>query len=544
MSKDEFGDAFYIKLALTISYFAIALGAIFGFFQVLERVPGIDIISAKTYYMFLTAHGVLMALVFTTFFIIALALYIINSSLRIKTNRTLNIFAFAFIIIGTLMATFTIILGEANVLYTFYPPLMASPAFYIGVTLLIIGTWIFTTNIFLTIKKWRVLEGNNRIKLPLEVFGLVSTLIIWILATVGIALEALFLLIPWSLGFTERIDPLLARNLFWYFGHPLVYFWLLPAYIVWYTILPKILNVRIFSDLLSRVVFVLFILFSTPVGYHHQFMDPGIMEIWKYLHTITTYSVLVPSMITAFTITATMEMSARLQGGRGLFGWITKLPWRNPTFSAIAFSMILFALGGASGAVNAGYNLNYIVHNTAWIPGHLHLTVGSAVTLTFMGISYALLPQLVKRKVNNGLALIQVCLWFVGVIIFSSSMLYLGILGSPRRVYDLTYYGSLTSIWSPYLAIAAIGGTLMFISVILFLYIIIRTVISGERVLAIMLESAESKTFETEPLGLVDNLKLFTAIAILIILVAYVLPTIQIINMNSPGAPPVWPNIK
>ena len=61
--------------------------------------------------------------------------------------------------------------------------------------------------------------------------AIVATVIVWLLATAGVAAEMLFLLIPWSLGLTATVDPELARMLFWWFGHPLVYFWLLPAYV-------------------------------------------------------------------------------------------------------------------------------------------------------------------------------------------------------------------------------------------------------------------------------------------------------------------------
>ncbi len=39
----------------------------------------------------------------------------------------------------------------------------------------------------------------------------------------------------------------------------------------------------------------------------------------------------------------------------------------------------------------------HVVHNPTWVPGHLHLTVGAAVTLTFMGILYWLLPVLTGK---------------------------------------------------------------------------------------------------------------------------------------------------
>ena len=55
----------------------------------------------------------------------------------------------------------------------------------------------------------------------------------WGMASVGIAVQFIFLLIPWSLWLTDGVDPLISRTLFWFSGHPLVYFWLLPVYISW-----------------------------------------------------------------------------------------------------------------------------------------------------------------------------------------------------------------------------------------------------------------------------------------------------------------------
>ncbi len=522
-----------------VSYAALAAGALFGMLQVIERIPGVKLVSSELYYRALTAHGVLLALVFTTFFIMSLATYVVTRELGLRETYStrLNILSYALVGAGTLMAAVPILAGKANVLYTFYPPMKASPLFYIGATVLVIGTWLFGANLLLTVRKWR--RGRNAsVKLPLGVFGVVCTLIIWYIATLGVAAEMLLQLIPWSLGLVDRIDPLLARNLFWYFGHPLVYFWLLPAYIVWYTVLPRLLGVRIFSDFLARVVFVLFILFSTPVGYHHQFMDPGIKAAWKYLHTVTTFAVFLPSLITAFTVAATMEMAAKRRGGRGLFGWVAALPWRDPAFSAIALAMILFAFGGAGGAVNAGNNLNYVVHNTAWVPGHLHLTVGSAVALTFMGVSYLLLPVLTRRPLRSRrLALAQVWLWGAGMLLFSGSMHVLGVLGSPRRTYDVTFGGHpATQDWTPLLAAAGAGGVLLFLSVLLFLYVVARTLTAPAELEA---QAEPEVQVPAVPPGMVDNLKLFTAIALMLVLVAYTLPTLEILSMGSPGAPPV-----
>ena len=88
-------------------------------------------------------------------------------------------------------------------------------------------------------------------------------------------------------------------------------------------------------------------------------------------------------MLTAFTVTASLEIGARARGGKGLFAWVRKLNWADPSYTAQNLAAILFAFGGISGITNASYNMNMVVHNTVWIPGHFHLTVGAASTLSF-----------------------------------------------------------------------------------------------------------------------------------------------------------------
>jgi cytochrome c oxidase subunit I len=234
------------------------------------------------------------------------------------------------------------------------------------------------------------------------------------------------------------VDPLLARTLFWYTGHPIVYFWLLPAYAILYLVLPKLAGGKLISDPLARVVFLLFLLFSVPVGFHHQYADPGIDPTWKFVHAVLTLFVAVPSLITAFTVAASLELAGRMRGGKGLFGWIKALPWDNPAFVAPVLGLIAFIPGGAGGIVNASYTLNYVVHNTAWVPGHFHLQVGTLVTMTMMGAVFWLVPQLTGKPLTEGIrkaGLAGVWLWFVGMLVMAVGMHWQGLLNVPRRAY-------------------------------------------------------------------------------------------------------------
>ncbi len=82
-------------------------------------------------------------------------------------------------------------------------------------------------------------------------------------------------------------------------------------------------------------------------------------------------------MVTAFSVFAALEQGGRKRGGKGLLGWIWKLPWDDPSVSAQLLAGLAFMLGGASGLINASYTVNLVVHNTSFIVGHFHLTVGT-----------------------------------------------------------------------------------------------------------------------------------------------------------------------
>ena len=534
------------RLALAhfwVAVIAFGVAAAMALMQALSRASlELPWRSAKLYYLSVTAHGVLMALVFTTFFIMAFGYVVATRTLgREAGPRGLAWTGYWLALVGTLATAATILAGKASVLYTFYPPLKAHPLFYIGLALVVVGSWCWSAVMLLSYRAWR--RDNPDAPTPLAMHGVLATVLVWLIATVGVAAEDLIQLIPWSLGLVPTIDPVLARMLFWYFGHPLVYFWLLPAYVIWYTLLPQVAGGKLFSDPLARLVFVLFILLSTPVGFHHQFMDPGVSAGWKLLHTFLTFAILFPSFVTAFTITASMELAGRARGATGWLDWIGKLPWRDPLFSSIALSMILFAIGGIGGAINASFGMNAVVHNTAFIQGHFHLTVGSAVAMTFMGAAYFFVPRLSHRELELGLlARVQPYLWFIGMMLFSISNHITGLMGMPRRIYEAGYGGSpVAAAWRGLTGLSAVGGLFLFTSAGFFMLVMIGTALAGKRhefepvVWAQPLHPAPTKR------TLFDRYGLWTAIAVLLVLVAYAYPLwahLRMARFGSPGYSP------
>lgn len=537
-------DKRFIGWHLIFAVLALSIGSLFGPLQAFEHA-GLDLYPYiqplfKSYYQGLTLHGVLNALVWTTFFITGFFTLTVTYGLKRDLRYPkLNRVGFWMMVVGLVMAAIPLLLDEASVLYTFYPPMQAHWAFYLGLTLVVVGSWIEGWGFYFTYMAWR--KDNPGVRTPFIAFASLITMVMWQIATLGVAAEILTQLLPWSLGLLQGVDPQLNRTYFWFTGHPLVYFWLLPAYVSWYGMLPKEVGGKLFSDSLARLAFWLFLLLSVPLGFHHQYVDPGVPQGWKLIHAMLTYSVFFPSMLTAFTVVASLETGGRARGGKGWLGWIRALPWGDPSVTAQLLAGILFMFGGISGLVNASYNINLVVHNTAWVPGHFHLTVASAVTLSFMGISYWLVPYLTGKKLwKPKWAVAQTWIWFVGMLIFSNAMHVVGLLGAPRRT-PLGLAPYVPPEWSGHLLRVGIGGAIMFVGLYLYVVIIVATALSKKKAEAdeqVEIPVAEAMQDPQTTPGWLDRWAVWLVATAALILVAYGPQLVdQIVNMQltSPG---------
>jgi cytochrome c oxidase subunit 1 len=514
---------------LTAAYLAVALlallgGVLTGLAQALEHA-GINVYPAlapavQSYYHGLSVHGVLNVLVWTTFFICGFLSFITVQALgRPLAPAGLGWATFWLMTGGLVLAAVPLVGNAATVMFTFYPPLKAHWAFYVGLTLVVVGTWLVTLNLTLTWRAWR--RAHPGVRTPLPAFMALVTFFMWTLASLGLAAEMLFMLIPWSLGLVTGTDPLLARVLFWFTGHPIVYFWLLPAYVSWYTLVPRQASGRLFSDPLARASFLLFLVLSTPLGFHHQFTDPGIHEGWKLVHAFLTFAVFFPSLLTFFNVVASLESGARARGGRGWVAWFGRLPWGDPSVAAQVLAMILFAFGGIGGLINASFSVNRLVHNTAWIPGHLHLTVGTGVTLSFMGITYWLVPLLRGRALwSRRLALAQVWAWVIGMVVFSNALHRLGLMGVPRR----TMLGAAPYVqpeWKALLPLVGIGGSILTLSALLYFLNLALTLAASRQPYAQDVAFAEAMSGPDHAPAIFDRWRPWLALAVVLIALAY-----------------------
>ena len=250
-----------------------------------------------------------------------------------------------------------------------------------------------------------------------------------------------------------------------------------------------------------------------------------------------TYAILFPSLVTAFTIVASLEIAGRMRGGTGLFGWIRRLPWDQPFFTAVALAILTFVVGGFGGMINAAYSMNAMIHNTAWVQGHFHLTVGTASALTFMGTSYWLWPRLTGKPLRLlALAKVQPHLWFVGMLIFSTVNHVTGLLGMPRRVYDAGYGGEpITHTWQDWTGMSALGGSILFVSAMSFVLVLIVSALgNGPRAernfeYAEAVEASKNRTIW-------DHLGLWTLVAVILVILAYGGPILDLLRLERFGS--------
>src|SRR5215469_4524850 len=293
-----------------VAFAAFLVAALLGTWQMWVRSPlGANIGTPGQYFLSVTAHGVSMAYVLSTFFIMGFGFgyfVAVTALARPLPGKAWAWGAWCVGVIGVVMAVAAILSGQASVLYTFYPPLTGSPWFYVGLVLVVVASWVWCVLMLVAMARFK--RDNPGAPVPLVMYATCANAVLWLWTTVGVAAEVLFQILPSALGLTQTIDVGLSRTLFSWTLHPIVYFWLLPAYTAFYTMAPRAAGGRLYSDLMGRLSFMLLIIYSIPVGIHHLFMDPEHSTGFKFIQTTLTALVTVPTLLTVFTIAASMEL--------------------------------------------------------------------------------------------------------------------------------------------------------------------------------------------------------------------------------------------
>lgn len=525
-----------VRAHLWVAFAAFAVAAVMGAAQMLVRSElTAPAERPETYFISVTAHGTLMAYVLPTLFIMGFGYFVAATALNreLPSIKTAWV-AFWLAAVGIVMAAVPIFLGKATVLYTFYPPLTGSPFYYLGLVLVVVGSWIWCALMLIAMRDWK--RANPGQPVPLAMYATVANAVLWLWTTVGVAAELLFQVIPAALGWKETIDVGLSRTLFSWTLHAIVYFWLIPAYIAFYTMLPQAAGGRLYSDTMGRLSFILFLLYSLPVGMHHLFMDPEHGTGFKFLQMMLTSLVTVPTLLTIFTITASLEIAGRLRGGTGLFGWIKKLPWQRPMVLAGGLAFVMLGFGGFGGIINMSYGMNAMVHNTSWVTAHFHLIFGGSVVIMYFAIAYEIWPKLTGRPALSVRPLrYQIWLWFIGIMIMTLPWHALGLFGQPRRVGTFDYSFPQIAWWGPWTMMSTAGGAIMLLSALYFIWNL-ATVFRGAPAPDMHMRYALAVHPPHRLPRALNGFALWNWLVLFLMVVAYAYPILQFFIIDAPPA--------
>ena len=431
-----------IKANAVAAVVFLAIGGLFGLSVALTRWPAVHLLPADWFYLALTAHGLDVLLLWIIFFEIAV-LYFASSTLlncRIAAPRW-GWVAFGLMLVGGLITNVSVLQGQSTVMFTSYPPMMAAQHFYLGLILFAVGALIGCGIFFGTLviaRDERTYEGS----IPLVTFGALTAAIIAVFTLASGAV----ILIPtwlWSLGLISTIDPLMYKLVWWAMGHSSQQINVSAHVSVWYAIAAMLFGARPLSEKVSRGAFLMYILFLQLASAHHLLVEPGLSSEWKVFNTsYAMYLAVLGSMIHGLTVPGSIEAAQRRRGfDKGFFEWLRKAPWGNPAFSGMFLSLVMFGfLGGISGVVMGTEQINIIMHNTLYVPGHFHGTVVAGTTLAFMAVTYLLIPLIFQREIRfPRLAKWQPYLFGLGVAGISLFMMGAGTLGVSRRHWDITF---------------------------------------------------------------------------------------------------------
>ena len=468
---------------------ALLVGGILAIGVVLTRWPAVHWLAADTFYMVLTAHGINMLIFWMIFFEVAVLYFCASTLLRCRiATPKIAWLAYALMLVGAVMNNIDVFRGGSSVMMTSYVPMMATPWFYLGLILFAVGALIACFIFFGTLvvaKRDKTYQGS----VPLVTFGAIVAAIIAVFTIVSGAI----ILIPtflMAVGLISNVDPLIYRTIWWAFGHSSQQINVAAHISIWYLVAALAFGAKPMSERVSRGAFLLYILFLQLASAHHLLADPGVSTEWKVVNTsYFMYFAVLASMIHGLTVPGAMEVAQRAKGyNKGLFEWLRKAPWGNPTFSGVFIFIVGFGfLGGISGVMMGTEQLNLIIHNTIYVPGHFHATVVVGTTLTFMALTYYLIPVLFRREtISPGLAKIQPYLFGFSMYFFCLVMMGAGTLGVSRRHWDMAFSGAALAYEWPgaaylMMGLVGIGGLAAIVGGGLYIYITVGSLLWGKK---------------------------------------------------------------
>jgi cytochrome c oxidase subunit 1 len=438
----------YAGTAIAIGLVALVLSWVI---RLQLAFPGaFSFIDANHYYQSVTMHGMIMVVyMLTALFLGGFGNYLIPLMVgaRDMVFPYVNMLSYWVYLLATLVlsASFFVPGGPTGAGWTLYPPqaiLSGTPGNDYGIILMlaslilfIIGFTMGGLNYVVTVLQGRT-RGMTLMRMPLTVWGIFCAAVMALLAFPGLFVACVMLLLDRTLGtsfFMPSIveggellkhnggSPLLFQHLFWFFGHPEVYIVALPAFGIVSDLISTHARKNIFGYRMMVWAIVLIGVLSMVVWGHHMYIS-GMDPLFGFFFAVTTLAIALPTAIKVYNWVLTL--------------WRADIHFTTPMLFALGF-IVTFVNGGITGLFLGNVIVDVPLSATLFVVAHFHMVMGVAPILVIFGAIYHWFPKITGRMMDESLGKIHFWITFLGAYAIFFPMHYLGLVGVPRRFYEL-----------------------------------------------------------------------------------------------------------
>ena len=445
--------------------------------------PGLQFWNPDFYNQMVTMHGLVMVFGAVMPAFVGLANWMIpmmigapDMALPRLNNFSFWILPFAFLM---LLSSLFMEGGAPNFGWTFYAPLSttygppSTDFFIFGVHLMGISSVLGAINVMVTIFNLRA-PGMTLMKMPLFVWTWLITAFLLIMAMPVLAGAVTMMLTDRHFGtsFFEASgggDPVLFQHIFWFFGHPEVYIMILPGFGIASQIIPTFARKKLFGYHSMVIATAVIAGLSFIVWGHHMFTT-GMPLAAELFFMYATMLIAVPTGVKVFNWVATM--------------WRGSMTFETPMLFALGFVM-MFTIGGFSGLMLAIVPADIQYQDTYFVVAHFHYVLYPGAIFGTMAAVYYWLPKWCGRMYDERLGKIHFWTASIAVNLTFFPMHFSGLAGMPRRVVDYSL------VFADFNMVSTVGAWLLGLTQVLFLYIVVKAVRSGEKATDQVWEGAE-----------------------------------------------------
>jgi cytochrome c oxidase subunit 1 len=246
-------------------------------------------------------------------------------------------------------------------------------------------------------------------------------------------------------GFAGAID---YQDLFWFFGHPVVYVMFFPYLGAAAEAIAVGAHKRWFGYSAFVISIMMFAALSMAVWSHHMYVTGGVTN--QYF-AFTSTALLVPAGIEYF------DMVGTLIGGA--------LILRTSMLFALMF-FVQFLIGGLTGIWVASPVLDYHAYGTYFVVAHFHYTLFAGSVFGFFAGVYHWFPKITGARLREGLGRVHLVLLMIGTNLTFFPMFFLGQDGMPRRISRYPLHPG----WQTLNRLETAGSGLIAVAVLVFLW--------------------------------------------------------------------------